>query len=119
DQNTGNEYTNDNCAGSSSSGTSATGQGSGMKPPKLNLKHLGGGLPLSPSEISSSFHTPPRKRTRKDLDDFGAVGRPPPAPKLISPEQALQFFSASQSPSCTFERMNHYHQHQPQPKTPD
>ncbi|KAG0379470.1 hypothetical protein BGX24_000287 [Mortierella sp. AD032] len=98
DRDTGIGHTNDNGTGNSSS-TSAIGQGLSMKPPKLNLKHLGGGLPLSPSEISSSFHTPPRKRTRKDLDDFGTVGRPPPAPKLISPEQILQFFSSSQSPS--------------------
>lgn len=71
-----------------------------MKSPKLNLRHLGG-LPSSPSESSSAaFHTPPRKRTRKDLDDGYGLRRPPPAPKLISPEQVLQFFPTnSQSPS--------------------
>ncbi|KAF9131768.1 hypothetical protein BGW39_001370, partial [Mortierella sp. 14UC] len=93
DQGAGIEHNNDNGAGissSSSSSSNATGQESGMKPPILNLKHIGGGPLLSPSDISSSFHTPPRKRLRNELDDYGTVGRPPPAPKLISPEQALQ-----------------------------
>ncbi|KAF9149538.1 hypothetical protein BG015_008661 [Linnemannia schmuckeri] len=85
--------------GSGSSSSSSNGSGT-MKPPKLNLRHLGG-LPSSPSEGSSaSFHTPPRKRTRKDLDDTYGLRCPPPAPKLISPEQVLQFFPThSQSPS--------------------
>ncbi|KAF9909078.1 hypothetical protein EC991_009139 [Linnemannia zychae] len=91
---------NDNGVGSSMS-SNAINQDrvSGMKPPKLNLKHLGGGIPSSPSEISSSFHTPPRKRSRNELDDYGSIGRPPPAPKLISPEHALQYYSSSESPS--------------------
>ncbi|KAF8946915.1 hypothetical protein BGZ47_010979 [Haplosporangium gracile] len=85
--------------GSGSSSSSSNGSGT-MKPPKLNLRHLGG-LPSSPSEGSSaSFHTPPRKRTRKDLDDGYGFPCPPPAPKLISPEHVLQFFPThSQSPS--------------------
>lgn len=71
-----------------------------VKSPKLSLRHLGG-LPSSPLDTSSaSFHTPPRKRTRKDLDDGYGLRRPPPAPKLISPEQVPQFFpTSSQSPS--------------------
>ncbi|KAK3833864.1 MAG: hypothetical protein JOS17DRAFT_739596 [Linnemannia elongata] len=87
----------DNGAGSSSSSSNWSGM---LKPPKLNLRHLGG-LPSSPSESSStSFHTPPRKRTRKDLDDAYVLRRPPPAPKLISTEQVLHFFPThSQSPS--------------------
>ncbi|KAG0220200.1 hypothetical protein BGX33_005560 [Mortierella sp. NVP41] len=78
--------------GSSSSSTGASNGGL-MKPPKLNLKHLGG-LPSSPTEISASFHTPPRKRVRTDFNS-----RPPPAPKLMSPEQVIQFFPTSESPS--------------------
>ncbi|KAF9550344.1 hypothetical protein EC957_000646 [Mortierella hygrophila] len=87
----------DNGIGSSSSSSNWSGM---LKPHNLNLRHLGG-VPSSPSEISSaSFHTPPRKRTRKDLDDSYRLRRPPPAPKLISPEQVLQFFPThSQSPS--------------------
>ncbi|KAG9067345.1 hypothetical protein KI688_012128 [Linnemannia hyalina] len=89
----------DNGIGSSSSSSSSNWSGM-LKPHNLNLRHLGG-LPSSPSESSSaSFHTPPRKRTRKDLDDSYGLRQPPPAPKLISPEQVLQFFPThSQSPS--------------------
>ncbi|KAK5810057.1 hypothetical protein F5H01DRAFT_348151 [Linnemannia elongata] len=87
----------DNGLGSSSSSSNWSGM---SKPPKLNLRHLGG-LPCSPSESSSaSFHTPPRKRTHKDIEESYGLRRPPPAPKLISSEQVLQFFPThSQSPS--------------------
>ncbi|KAF9136703.1 hypothetical protein BGX30_010944 [Mortierella sp. GBA39] len=89
----------DNGIGSGSGSSSSNWSGM-LKPHNLNLRHLGG-LPSSPLESSSaSFHTPPRKRTCKDLDDSYGLRRPPPAPKLISPEQALQFFPThSQSPS--------------------
>ncbi|KAG0298269.1 hypothetical protein BGZ96_001235 [Linnemannia gamsii] len=87
--------------GDSATDSNTSGNWSKMiKSPKLSLRHLGG-LPASPLETSSaSFHTPPRKRTRKDLDDGYGLRRPPPAPKLISPEHVLQFFPTnSQSPS--------------------
>ncbi|KAG0303206.1 hypothetical protein BGZ97_002008 [Linnemannia gamsii] len=52
------------------------------------------------SRILDTFSSIPQKRTRKDLDDGYGLRRPPPAPKLISPEQVLQFFPTnSQSPS--------------------
>ncbi|KAF9928062.1 hypothetical protein FBU30_002662 [Linnemannia zychae] len=85
--------TEHNDTGMSSSSTRLL---STMKPPKLNLRHLEKLFPSSPSESSSSFHTPPRKRVREDMD---GIGQPPPAPKLVSPEQVLQYLPASQSPS--------------------